>query len=169
MAGAVALARPASERDDREPDNLAGHGATGPARPGSARERLAHPVAVFSAGERQGRLQSRCGIGSSPFVKNGAGGVGEAYARPDGGEALVAGLSALHEPLALRAIVGYMPEHDCLPKDAYAQDFVRYMGQLHGLPRRVAVQRANDTLYHVGLGEERFRPIGGFSTGMSLL
>ena len=59
-----------------------------------------------------------------------------------------------------------MPEHDCLPSDWLAQDFVRYMGALHGLPARAAVQRANDTLYHVGLGEERFRPIGGFSTGM---
>jgi ABC-2 type transport system ATP-binding protein len=85
---------------------------------------------------------------------------------PDSGEARVGGYDALRQPLALRAIVGYMPEHDCLPSDALAQDFVRYMGELHGLPRRVAIQRANDTLYHVGLGEERFRAIGGFSTGM---
>ncbi|HXT37406.1 MAG TPA: ABC transporter ATP-binding protein [Chloroflexota bacterium] len=85
---------------------------------------------------------------------------------PDGGEARVAGLDPVKQPLALRALVGYMPEHDCLPSDWLAQDFVRYMGQLHGLPRRAAIQRANDTLYHVGLGEERFRAIGGFSTGM---
>jgi len=85
---------------------------------------------------------------------------------PDGGEARVAGLDPVKQPLALRALVGYMPEHECLPSDWLAQDFVRYMGQLHGLPRRVAIQRANDTLYHVGLGEERFRAIGGFSTGM---
>jgi len=85
---------------------------------------------------------------------------------PDSGEAHVAGIDARRDPLALRAVVGYMPEHDCLPSDWLAQDFVRYMGALHGLPARDAVQRANDTLYHVGLGEERFRPIGGFSTGM---
>jgi ABC-2 type transport system ATP-binding protein len=86
--------------------------------------------------------------------------------RPDDGEAFVAGLSASREALAVRALVGYMPEHDCLPKDGIAQDFIRFMGELHGLPHRVAIQRANDTLYHVGLGEERFRAIGGFSTGM---
>ena len=85
---------------------------------------------------------------------------------PDSGEARVAGYDARREPLTLRAVVGYMPEHDCLPSDWLAQHFVRYMGELHGLPKRVAIQRANDTLYHVGLGEERFRPIGGFSTGM---
>ncbi|MGH2344574.1 MAG: ABC transporter ATP-binding protein [Chloroflexota bacterium] len=85
---------------------------------------------------------------------------------PDSGEARIAGLDPVRQPLALRALVGYMPEHDCLPSDWPAQDFVRYMGELHGLPTRAAIQRANDTLYHVGLGEERFRAIGGFSTGM---
>ncbi len=59
-----------------------------------------------------------------------------------------------------------MPEHESLRTDWLAQDFVRYMGELHGLPTRTAIQRASDTLYHVGLGEERYRAIGGFSTGM---
>ncbi len=85
---------------------------------------------------------------------------------PDRGEAFVEGYDAARQPLTLRAIVGYMPEHDCLPTDWLAQDFVRYMAELHGLPARVAVGRASDTLYHVGLGEERYRAIGGFSTGM---
>ncbi len=85
---------------------------------------------------------------------------------PDQGEAIVVGCDARRQPLALRALVGYMPEHECLPGDWLAQDFVRYMGELHGLPRRVAIQRASDALYHVGLGEERYRAIGGFSTGM---
>jgi ABC-2 type transport system ATP-binding protein len=85
---------------------------------------------------------------------------------PDEGAATVAGCDVLTQALELRAFVGYMPEHDCLPTDWLAQDFVRYMAELHGLPPRVAIQRASDTLYHVGLGEERYRAIGGFSTGM---
>src|SRR5215469_5830516 len=86
--------------------------------------------------------------------------------KPDQGEAMIAGCDVRSQPLELRKLVGYMPEHDCLPTDWQAQDFVRYMGELHGLPSRVAIQRASDTLYHVGLGEERYRAIGGFSTGM---
>jgi ABC-2 type transport system ATP-binding protein len=86
--------------------------------------------------------------------------------QPDGGEARLVGYDATHQPLALRAVVGYMPEHDCLPGDWVAQDFVQYMGELHGLPKRVAIERASDTLYLVGLGEERYRAIRGFSTGM---
>jgi ABC-2 type transport system ATP-binding protein len=85
---------------------------------------------------------------------------------PDRGSARVEGIETAREPLAVRSIVGYMPEHDCLPGDWVAQDFVRQMAELHGLPRKAAVQRASDTLYHVGLGEERYRLIGGFSTGM---
>mgnify|MGYP001298870679 CR=1 FL=1 len=66
----------------------------------------------------------------------------------------------------VRARVGYFPEHDCLPNDWQAQDFVRQMGEVRGLPARVAVQRASDVLAQVGLAEERYRQIGGFSTGM---
>ena len=85
---------------------------------------------------------------------------------PDRGDARVEGYDAIRHPLALRSLVGYMPEHACLPADWLAQDFVRYMGELHGLPKHAAVQRASDALYHVGLGEERYRKMGSFSVGM---
>jgi ABC-2 type transport system ATP-binding protein len=40
------------------------------------------------------------------------------------------------------------------------------MAEMSGLPARAARQRAADVLYHVGLDEERYRLIKGFSTGM---
>ncbi len=67
---------------------------------------------------------------------------------------------------AIRALVGYMPEHDCLPADVSASDFVVHMGQMSGLPYASARERAADVLRHVGLAEERYRPMGGYSTGM---
>ncbi len=66
----------------------------------------------------------------------------------------------------IRALVGYMPEHDCLPADVSASDLVVHMGQMSGLPYSAARERASDVLRHVGLAEERYRPIGGYSTGM---
>jgi len=42
---------------------------------------------------------------------------------------------------------------------------VRHLAEMHLLPRRAAVQRANDALWLVGLGEERVRPVGDMSTG----
>ena len=63
-------------------------------------------------------------------------------------------------------LVGYMPEHDCLPADVSASDLVVHMGQMSGLPYAAARERASDVLRHVGLAEERYRPMGGYSTGM---
>src|SRR5882762_10177267 len=40
------------------------------------------------------------------------------------------------------------------------------LGELSGLPARAARQRASEVLDLVGLDEARFRPVGGFSTGM---
>ena len=66
----------------------------------------------------------------------------------------------------MRARLGYMPEHDCLPLDQTAADVVATFGELSGLPARAARQRASDILDLVGLDEARFRSIGEFSTGM---
>ena len=70
------------------------------------------------------------------------------------------------DPIGVRSRLGYMPEHDCLPLDQTAADVVATFGELSGLPARAARQRASDILDLVGLDEARFRPIGGFSTGM---
>ena len=59
-----------------------------------------------------------------------------------------------------------MPEHDCLPPDVTATELVVHLGRMSGLPTTVARERAADTLRHVGLYEERYREIGGYSTGM---
>jgi ABC-2 type transport system ATP-binding protein len=74
-----------------------------------------------------------------------------------------------HDPetagIGVRARIGYAPEHHNLPPDVHAADLVRHLAELHGIPGKAAIQRANDALWHVGLGEERFRPIGTMSTG----
>ncbi len=69
-------------------------------------------------------------------------------------------------PRSLRQFVGYMPEHDCLPPDVSATDFVAHMAQISGIPRAAARERTAEMLRHVGLFEERYRAIGGYSTGM---
>jgi ABC-2 type transport system ATP-binding protein len=66
----------------------------------------------------------------------------------------------------IRQFVGYMPEHDCLPPDASATDVVAHLALMSGLPKTAARERTADVLRHVGLYEERYRAIGGYSTGM---
>ena len=83
----------------------------------------------------------------------------------DGG-VRVLGLDPARQGGRVRGLVGYMPEHDCLPPDLSATELVVHMGRVSGLPAAAARERAADTLRHVGLYEERYRSIGGYSTGM---
>lgn len=85
---------------------------------------------------------------------------------PTGGTARVLGHDIATQGADIRARVGYMPEHECLPPDVSASDFVVHMAQMSGLPHAAARERAADVLRHVGLAEERYRPMGGYSTGM---
>jgi ABC-2 type transport system ATP-binding protein len=82
------------------------------------------------------------------------------------GSARVLGHDVVTDGAAIRAAVGYMPEHDCLPPDVSASELVMHMAQMSGLPTTAARERASEVLRHVGLAEERYRPIGGYSTGM---
>lgn len=70
------------------------------------------------------------------------------------------------ENVSARARLGYMPEHDCLPSQVSAAEFLTHMAEVSGLPPSAARTRAADTLRHTGLFEERYRAIGGYSTGM---
>jgi ABC-2 type transport system ATP-binding protein len=83
----------------------------------------------------------------------------------DGGDLAVLGRDPASAGIEVRARIGYAPEHHDLPSELAATDFVRHLAEMHLLPRRAAVQRANEALWLVGLGEERFRPVGEMSTG----
>ena len=85
---------------------------------------------------------------------------------PTSGQVSVLGIDPTTDSEQVRARVGYMPEHDCLPPDLAAAEFVTHMARMSGLPRPAARERASETLRHVGLYEERYRAIGGYSTGM---
>ncbi|MEV0389668.1 ABC transporter ATP-binding protein [Nonomuraea sp. NPDC050643] len=85
---------------------------------------------------------------------------------PSGGAAQVLGLDIAAQGAEIRRLVGYMPEHECLPPDVSATELVVHFARMSGLPRVAARERAADVLRHVGLAEERYRAIGGYSTGM---
>jgi ABC-2 type transport system ATP-binding protein len=85
---------------------------------------------------------------------------------PTSGTATMLGMDSVRETRGIRQVVGYMPEHDCLPPDVGATEFVTHMARISGLPRTAARERTAEVLRHVGLYEERYRQIGGYSTGM---
>ena len=85
---------------------------------------------------------------------------------PTSGEASVMDLDVRDKGTTIRQFVGYMPEYDCLPPDTSATDFVTHMARMSGLPSAAARERTAEVLRHVGLYEERYRAMGGYSTGM---
>src|SRR5690606_18428878 len=85
---------------------------------------------------------------------------------PTTGGATVLGHDVATSSDQIRRVVGYMPEHDCLPPDVTASDFVVHLARMSGLPHAPARERAADILRIVGLAEERYRLLGGYSTGM---
>ena len=85
--------------------------------------------------------------------------------QPTSGAATVLGEES-HRSVSVRSRLGYMPEHDCLPPQTAAAEFLAHMAEVSGLPPKQARTRAADILRHVGLAEERYRLMGEYSTGM---
>ena len=101
------------------------------------------------------------GAGKSTLIKALLG-----FVAPDRGEMRVLGLNVKTSPLQIRGRIGYMPESDAHIPGMTAVAFVAYCGELAGLPRADAMQRAHEVLYYVGLGEARYRNVETYSTGM---
>ena len=77
----------------------------------------------------------------------------------------VLGLDPSRHGPELRSLVGYGPERNVFPDEMPASDFVKHLAEVRGMPRQEARGRASDALWLVGLGEERFRPLGTMSSG----
>jgi ABC-2 type transport system ATP-binding protein len=88
---------------------------------------------------------------------------------PSRGTAQVFGLDVHRDRARIRQGIGYMPENDSFIGNMSGVRFVRYMGELAGLPAGVALERAHEALFYVGLGEVRYRKIGTYSLGMKQL
>jgi ABC-2 type transport system ATP-binding protein len=88
---------------------------------------------------------------------------------PSRGSARVFGLDARNERALIRQSIGYMPENDSFIGNMTGVRFVRYMGELAGLPAGKALERAHEALFYVGLGEVRYRKISTYSLGMKQL
>ena len=101
------------------------------------------------------------GAGKSTLLKSLLG-----FVTPDRGRMRVLGFDVAAAPLKIRARVGYMPETDAHIPGMNAVSFVAYCGELAGLPRVDAMQRAHEVLFYVGLGEARYRNVETYSTGM---
>ena len=88
---------------------------------------------------------------------------------PSKGKARVFGLDTHKDRAQIRGGIGYMPENDSFIGNISGVRFVRYMAELAGLPSGVALERAHEALFYVGLGEVRYRKVNTYSLGMKQL
>jgi ABC-2 type transport system ATP-binding protein len=124
-----------------------------------ANRALRNVTSSFSAGAVG--LLGPNGAGKSTMIKALLG-----FIVPENGRMRVLGYDVAESPLEIRARVGYMPESDAHIPGMNAVSFVAYCGELAGLPRVDAMQRAHEVLFYVGLGEARYRNVETYSTGM---
>lgn len=101
------------------------------------------------------------GAGKTTFIK-----VLLGLVEPDRGDIFIKGMDDGADLRRLRDIVGYMPEDECLIGRKNAFELVSLMGKISGMESKDAVQRGHAVLDFVGLGEERYRKISSYSTGM---
>lgn len=86
--------------------------------------------------------------------------------RIDTGTGNVLGMDIGRRRLDIRQAVGFVPEDECLFPGLEGIEFVAYAGELAGMGRSDAMQRAHEVLDYVGLGEARYRRVESYSTGM---
>lgn len=101
------------------------------------------------------------GAGKSTLIRTLLG-----FHRPASGTARILGFDCHHTSTQVKALLGYMPETDSFVANLPAITFTRLLAELSGLPPSAALEKAHETLFHVGLGEARYRPIGTYSLGM---
>jgi ABC-2 type transport system ATP-binding protein len=106
-------------------------------------------------------LLGRNGAGKSSILKALLG-----LVRPAAGRMRILDLPETAAPDVIRARIGYMPERDSHLPGMNGFEMVTMLGRLSGLSARDAWRRAHEVLYLVGLEEQRYRPVSGYSTGM---
>ena len=117
-------------------------------------------LGVSGAGKAIGLLGPN-GAGKSTLIQTLLG-----FHRPVAGQARILGFNCHTQAREVKARIGYMPENDSFIGNMTAVAFLRLMGEISGLPRAAALEKAHEVLFHVGLGESRYRQIGTYSLGM---
>ena len=117
-------------------------------------------LGVAGAGKAIGLLGPN-GAGKSTLIRTILG-----FHRPTAGSVRILGLDSHKQSRAVKTRVGYMPENEAFIADQTAVRHLRVMAELSGLPARAALEKAHEVLFHVGLGEARYRQLGTYSVGM---
>jgi len=86
--------------------------------------------------------------------------------RPDAGDALIMGHSILRDPMAVKSVLGVVPQEIALYEDLSARENLTFWGKMYGLRGPTLRQRVDEVLNVIGLSDRAHGRVGKFSGGM---
>ena len=98
------------------------------------------------------------GAGKSTTMK-----IATGYITATEGEVLLDGISVRHDPLSVKRITGYLPEHNPLYLDMYVREFLSFIGRAYHVKR--IKKTVDEMIDQIGLEAERNKRIGQLSKG----
>ena len=96
------------------------------------------------------------GAGKSTMMK-----ILTAFLPPTSGSVEVSGHRVSEDPIAVKRVVGYLPEHNPLYLEMYVREFLAFMAKIHGKDKR----RIEEVIEQTGLASEAHKKIGALSKG----
>jgi ABC-2 type transport system ATP-binding protein len=99
------------------------------------------------------------GAGKSTTMK-----IATGYLPPTSGHVRVGGFDVVAEPLKVKQITGYLPEHNPLYLDMYVHEYLHFMGGVYGLGKSLR-KNVGEMIERCGLGPEQNKKIEELSKG----
>ena len=106
------------------------------------------------------------GSGKSTLIKTILGLVSIDPRRGDTGSGQVLGFDWPSQVRIVRDHVGYLPEDDCYLQGLQGIESIQMMARLSGLMKKEALRRSHEVADYCDLGQERYRNVETYSTGM---
>lgn len=100
------------------------------------------------------------GAGKSTTMK-----IATGFLPPTSGSVRVGDFDVVEKPVAVKKIVGYLPENNPLYTDMYVHEYLRFIGSLHGMQGRRLKERTDEIVKLCGLDREQLKKIGALSKG----
>lgn len=100
------------------------------------------------------------GAGKSTTMK-----IATGYLPPTSGEVVVGEFDVVENPLAVKRIIGYLPEHNPLYLDMYVHEYLNFAGGVNGLSGTRLKNRIGEMVELCGLTSEQNKKLESLSKG----
>jgi ABC-2 type transport system ATP-binding protein len=100
------------------------------------------------------------GAGKSTTMK-----IATSYLTPTNGRVLVEGYDSAAQPMDVKKVIGYLPEHNPLYLDLFVHEYLNFAGKIYGMKGATLKKRVSEMVDRCGLGSEQNKKIESLSKG----